>query len=152
MGFFNWYKEQQEQLKQSEPEQQTLDLGFTVSSQKPVKKVRVDGIKARDDLEEAIANKGGNRQCQRQVVEIQTQLVFGCSVDEIYEGSGGKKGNRSTLPDEVQKAYITSDTVTAHAINSLPEASGTQEQDNKLIKEQTREVNQKLAGFFPWNW
>lgn len=129
----------------------TLDLGFSVNSQKPVKKERIDGIKARKDLASAVKNKGGDGECQARVVDIQTEQMFGCDLDTLYEGTGGKKGDRSTLPAEAQKAYQASDSVTAHAINNMPTQKGTQEAKNSKILKKTEQVNKKLSGFFPWH-
>lgn len=127
-------------------------MGFSVSSQKPVKHERIDGVSTRKKLADAIAQKGGNGSGQAQVVEVQTQRIFGCSTKELYDATEANKGDRSTLPAEAQEAYQVSDTLTKHAIDKMPTPRGTQEQKNEKIVREADKVNRQLSGFFPWNW
>ncbi len=56
--------------------------------------------------------------------EAETHQLFGCSTDELYKGTGGKKGDRSTLPAPAQEAYAATEVLAKHALNQVA-------QDNK---------------------
>jgi hypothetical protein len=43
---------------------------------------------------------------RRKAVVAETQELFDCTIDELYEGTRGKKGARSSLPKKAQKAYL----------------------------------------------
>jgi hypothetical protein len=54
---------------------------------------------------------------RRKAVVTEIQELFDCTIDELYEGTGGNKGDRASLPKEAQKAYLVNETISTHRIN-----------------------------------
>jgi hypothetical protein len=112
---------------------------------------RVDGASVRKDFTKAIQEKGGDGRGQAKATEAMSQGLFGCRTKQVYEVTGGKSGDRSTLPPEVQKAYLVGETVATHAIRDKDYA-GSQEEINDGIAETVEETTFGIARLFPWNW
>lgn len=79
-----------------------------------------------------------------------TRELFDCSVDELYQETGGKKNNRSTLPKEAQKAYIVGETVATHDLNDAGQFQGNQDQVNRQVEGTVRDSSKKVRKLFPW--
>lgn len=60
-------------------------------------------------------------------------------------------GDRSTLPQDVQTAYIVGETVASHDLKAA-EVQGNQRQRNEQIEASVEESSEKVKGLFPWNW
>ena len=78
-----------------------------------------------------------------------TRSLFDCNTKELYQGTGAKKGDRSTLPNEAQKAYIVGETVATHDLKAK-DIQGSQQQKNLKIVDSVRDSSQKARGLFPW--
>lgn len=59
---------------------------------------RVDGATVNTEFRASVKNAGGSNRVYPRVVETETQELFDCSTDELCAGTGGKKGDRATLP------------------------------------------------------
>jgi hypothetical protein len=66
-----------------------------------------------------------------------------------FSVTGAKKGDRSTLPKEAQKAYIVGETVATHDLK-VKDIKGSQQQKNLKIVDSVRDSSQKARGLFPW--
>lgn len=111
MGFLNWW-----QNKAPETDSQ-LDLFG--NSQELVQQERVDGAIVNKDFNKAIKDSGGSNTAYGRAVQAETQELFDCDVEQLYQETGGRKGDRSTLPKEAQKAYIVNETLSTHRLNDL---------------------------------
>jgi hypothetical protein len=112
---------------------------------------RVDGATVRQDFTQTIKAKGGNGDAQAASTEKMTEVIFGCGTKELYEGTKSRKGDRSTLPQDAQTAYIVGETVSTHDLKAT-EIKGNQQQRNEQIEATVEESSHKVKGFFPWNW
>lgn len=68
---------------------------------------------------------------------------------ELYDATGGKRNDRSTLPKEAQKAFIVGETVANHDLNAKT-ISGNQARRDELITDSTRESGKKVRRLLPW--
>jgi hypothetical protein len=113
------------------------------------KRERVDGATVRNDFTRTIQDKGGDEKAQRDSTEAMTRELFDCNTKELYQGTGSKRGDRSTLPKEAQKAYIVGETVATHDLKAK-DIKGSQPQKNSQIVDSVRSSSQKVRGLFPW--
>jgi len=79
-----------------------------------------------------------------------TEELFGCQPEELYDGTGSKRGDRSTLSKEAQKAYIVGETVATHNLRSTTIKGSTQDDKNAEIADTVRQSSRKTKGLFPW--
>lgn len=143
MGFLNWFKDNQE-----EPEESQLDL--LGNSQPLTRHERVDGATVRNDFTKEIKNKGGDEKAHRASTVAMTEELFGCKPNDLYDSTGGRRGDRSTLPKEAQKAYIVGETVATHDLRNTEIAGKTQAEKNAEITDTVRQSSQKTRKLFPW--
>jgi hypothetical protein len=85
---------------------QESQLDLFGNSTELTRRERVDGATVRNDFTKTIQDKGGDEKAQRDSTEAMTRSLFDCNTQELYQGTGARKGDRSTLPKEAQKAYI----------------------------------------------
>jgi hypothetical protein len=140
MGFLKWHKNQDDSDSQ-------MDLFGGL--QKIVESKRVDGITVLNDFKDSIASKGGDGKTIARAINAETRALFDCEVDELYRETGGKKGDRSTLPKEAQKAYMVSETISTHRINGT-EYKGSQKQKNDAMVEDVEDTAKEARGWFSW--
>lgn len=117
---------------------------------KPVRS-RVDGATVRKDFTQTIQNKGGDGEAQAQSTEKMTRTIFGCGTKQLYEETQSKKGDRSTLPQDAQTAYIVGETAATHDLKAT-DIDGNQQQRNQQIVDTVEDSSKKVKGLFPWNW
>jgi alanyl-tRNA synthetase len=79
-----------------------------------------------------------------------TQEIFGCMPDELYAETGGKKGDRSTLPQDAQTAYMVGEVAATHRLKET-EIDGNQSQRNAQIVDTVQSSSREVKGLFPWN-
>lgn len=115
------------------------------SSQALTQHERVDSATVNKDFTQAIKQAGGSPRAFPRAVRAETQALFDCGVDELYEETGGRKGDRSTLPKEVQKAYMVSETLAAHRLN----ACGGGKRDQEIV-ETVRDTAEHVRTWLPW--
>jgi hypothetical protein len=133
MGFINWWKNEQ---STSAPSSSQLDL-LEQSQPLAPQPERVDGAIVYKRFTKAIQENGGNAVAHRNAVIAETEELFGCSVRELYQATGGKRGRRDTLPQPAQEAYMVNESLAA---NELERHLGS------LTGETQDELNDQIAG------
>jgi len=141
MGFLSWWRN-----NAPEPDSQ-LDLFG--NSQDLAQSERVDGAIVNRDFNAAIRNAGGSGRCHGRAVQGETQELFDCDVDQLYEATGGRKGDRTTLPQDAQKAYMVNETISAHRLNGTDYEGTQQQQDNAIVADVT-DTARHVRSWFPW--
>jgi hypothetical protein len=72
----------------------------------------------------------------------------------LYQDTGGKKGDRSSLPQAAQEAYIVNETISKHRLNHdtayLNRDDDTQQQKDDRIVEAVRDTAEHVRKWFPW--
>ena len=144
MGFINWW--------QSNAEETDSQLSLLGESQTLSRHQRVDSATVNKDFTKAIQNAGGSNRAYPRAVRAETQALFDCGVAELYEATGGKKGNRSTLPKEAQKAYMVSETLSAHRLNRTLQGDrqGSQRQKDDRVVETVQDTATQVRKWLPW--
>lgn len=111
MGFLQWLAGNQE-----EPEASQMELFG--GSQALAPHERVDGATVRKDLTNTIQGKGGSLKAHRDATIAMSKELFDMKPNELYDATGGKRNDRSTLPKEAQKAFIVGETVANHDLKA----------------------------------
>jgi len=144
MGFINWWQNNQE-----ETDSQLSLLG---DSQPLTRHERVDSATVNKDFTKAIQEAGGSEKVYRRAIRAETEKLFDCGVDELYEATGGSKGDRSTLPKEAQKAYMVNETLSAHRLNEEVRGNnhGSQNQKDDRVVETVKDTATQVRRWLPW--
>ncbi|WP_008318662.1 hypothetical protein [Leptolyngbya sp. PCC 6406] len=126
MGFLSWF----EQNKDQAALQQSLDLGIdgeltqaqhdqqVLAERKQVTRQYTGRIK------KVVEDKGekSKEPAYRMAHAALTEGLFDCTVDDLYNAVGGKRGNRDTLPPIAQNAYLMAETLACEDLDNLSEA------------------------------
>lgn len=142
MGFIDWFKSTPEDSEETQ-----LDL--LNSSSQPIRG-RVDGAVIRKDFTRAIQESGGDDQAHANSTAGMTRELFDCEVKDLYRETGGKRGDRTTLPAEAQKAYMVGETVATHDLKQAGKFDGNQQQVNRQIEDTVVDSSRKARKLFPW--
>lgn len=118
-------------------------------SQQLTRHERVDSATVNQDFTQAIQKAGGSSKAYPKAVRAETKKLFDCGVDELYEGTGGRKGDRSSLPKEVQKAYMVAETLSSHRLNAS-EPKGSQYQQDAEIVSVVEDTAKTVRSWLPW--
>ena len=148
MGFLNFWKEEK-----SNYEEQASQLQLSGNSQALTpKRKRVDGAIVNRRFNKAIKDNGGAGDVYRDSAIAQTQELFDCDVDELYRETGGKRNDRSTLPQPAQEAYMVNESLTANELERMIGTIGGEDQDevNDRIVGLTREQAKQTRKWLPW--
>jgi hypothetical protein len=143
MGFLNWLAGQPEENSQ----ESQLDL---LGNSQPVRG-RADGATVRKDFTGTIKGKGGSDQAIARSTNKMTEEIFGCKTNELYEKTNGRRGDRTSLPQDAQSAYIVGETAATHRLKDL-NTSGNQQQRDAQIVDTVQDSAKEVKGLFPWNW
>jgi hypothetical protein len=121
-------------------------------SQQLTRHERVDSATVNKDFTQAIQNAGGSSRAYPRAVRAETRELFDCGVDELYETTGGRKGDRSTLPKEAQKAYMVSETLSTHRLNQEVQENnhGSQRQKDDRVVETAQDTATHVRRWLPW--
>ncbi|MGB3693213.1 MAG: hypothetical protein WA865_09445 [Spirulinaceae cyanobacterium] len=103
----------------------------------------------RKNFTQTIKEKGGSRRCYQDSTEVLTEEVLGCETRKLYEETGAKPGDRSTLPERGQEALMTGEIVATHGLKKK-NIFGTQQERNQQIVESVRDSGKKTRKLFPW--
>ncbi|MEP1075181.1 hypothetical protein NDI52_07215 [Leptolyngbya sp. PL-A3] len=144
MGFINWWQNNQEETDSQ--------LNLLGDSQPLTRHERVDSATVNKDFTKAIKEAGGSDRAYPRAVRAETEQLFGCGVDELYESTGGSKGDRSTLPKEAQKAYMVSETLSAHRLHEEVKGNnhGSQRQKDDRVVETVKDTATHVRNWLPW--
>lgn len=111
---------------------------------------RVDGVTVRKDFTQTIKTKGGSNRAYGRATAKMTEELFGCSTDALYEETGAKPGDRSTLPQDAQTAYIVGEVTATHRLKQT-DIAGNQQQRDAQIVDTVEDSTRNVKGLFPWN-
>ena len=144
MAFINWW--------QNNKEETDSQLSLLGESQSLMRHERVDSATVNKDFTQAIQQAGGSSRAYPRAVRAETERLFDCTVDELYEETGGRKGDRSTLPKEAQKAYMVSETLASHRLKRNLEGNnqGVQRQRDAQIVETVKDTATNVRKWLPW--
>jgi hypothetical protein len=78
-----------------------------------------------------------------------TRKLFGCGTKDLYEGTGGKKGDRASLPHNAQAALIVGEVAATHKLKGT-DVQGNQKQRNEQIVDTVEEAAESVQSIFPW--
>lgn len=79
-----------------------------------------------------------------------TRELFDCGTKELYDSTGGKPRDRSSLPHEAQKAYIVGETAATHDLKAMGQPSGDTYERDAQIEESVGQSSRKARKLFPW--
>ena len=113
---------------------------------------RVDGAIVFRRFTDSIRSNGGDGQVYQEAIVEETRELFDCRVSELYEGTGGKRNDRSTLPQAAQEAYMVNESLSANELERLIGTIGGESQDevNDQIKAVVREQSKQTRKWLPW--
>lgn len=146
MGFLSWWQDNKEEESASQ-----MDL-LNQAQELPPQRKRVDGATVNRRFNKAIKDSGGSETVYGRAVQAETRELFDCDVRQLYQETGGKRGNRSTLPIEAQEAYIVNETLSAHRLNESRDNdfSNTQEETDARIVETVGHTAHNVRKWLPW--
>ena len=133
MGFLDFWKREKANIEESASQ---LDLTGQSQELAPQRK-RVDGAIVFRRFTQAIKDNGGDDEAYQQSIQAETEELFGCSVRDLYQATGGKRNRRDTLPQPAQEAYMVNESLSA---NELERQEGT------IGGESQAEMNDKITG------
>ncbi|WP_250565060.1 hypothetical protein [Adonisia turfae] len=128
-----------------------MDLSGSSQELTPNRK-RVDGAIVNRRFNKAIKDNGGAGKVYRDAVIEETRELFGCDVLELYESVGGKRSDRSTLPQPAQEAYMVNESITANELERYIGTIGGEDQAevNERIIGVVRQQSQQTRKWLPW--
>ena len=133
MGFLDFWKSEKDSIEDSASQ---LDILGQSQELAPPRK-RGDSAVVFKRFTKAIQDNGGDQDAYRHNIDAETRELFDCSLQELYQETGGKRGRRDTLPQPAQEAYMVNESLSA---NELERQVGT------IGGESQTEVNQKITG------
>lgn len=143
MSFLKWWQN-------NRPEPEALQLDLFGNSQDITPHEVVDVRTSTRDLNEALKQKGGDRDCFINTANAITEETFSCQPKELYKATNARQNDRTSLPKEAQKALISVQTVVTHAVTSHEVQSATQSEINSELTDKSREVAKEHRKFLPW--
>ena len=148
MVFLDFWKNEKETLEEAASQ---LDLLGRSQELAPQRK-RVDGAVVFKRFSEAIDDNGGDKDAYRDAVEAETYELFDCTVRELYQGTGGKRNRRDTLPQPAQEAYMVNESLSANQLECQVGSLGgeSQEEVNDQITGIVRQQAQQTRKWLPW--
>jgi hypothetical protein len=141
MGFLSWFQQQ--------PSESDSQLDLFGTSKELLKHERVDTATVYKDFQQSMIDKAVSPEGRRRAVVAETQTLFDCTIDELYQGTGGKKGDRSSLPKEAQKAYMVNEVISTNRIKESQFGGNQRHRDDQVV-ETVQETAQQTRKWFPW--
>lgn len=148
MGFLNWWQNEKDEIEGSETQ---IDLLGQSQELAPPRK-RVDGSIVFRRFTKAIQANGGDEDAYQNSIVAETRELFDCEVDELYRGTGGKRGRRHTLPQAAQEAYMVNESLSANELERLEGTLGgeTQREVNERIQAVVRQQSKQTRKWLLW--
>ncbi|ESA32777.1 hypothetical protein N836_24510 [Leptolyngbya sp. Heron Island J] len=86
------------------------------------------------------------------MIQAETQELFDCNVRELYEQTGGKIRDRSSLPQPAQEAYMVNESLSANELERMHGTIGgeTQEEVDDRIIGLVRQQSRQTRKWLPW--
>ncbi|MEM7771000.1 MAG: hypothetical protein AAF327_10860, partial [Cyanobacteria bacterium P01_A01_bin.37] len=144
----DWWKSEADNLEESASQ---LDL-IGDSTQLSPRRNRVDGAIVNKRFNQSIKANGGNGDVYQDAAVTETEELFDCTVKDLYQQTGGKKGRRDTLPQPAQEAYMVNESLAANELERQTGTIGGEDQDevNSKIVESVRQTSKQTRGWLPW--
>ena len=114
-------------------------------------KHRVDHADVVKDFRDQLKDSGGGPRIYEKAVDAKTRELFGGSVQELYEGVGGKTGDRNTLPHSAQNAYMHNEIDCTQQLKRQGRQPGNQGRRDRTIVNTVRERSKKNKRLWEWN-
>ncbi len=148
MGFLNFWKQEKDTEINPESSQQ-LDL---FRKGELANRERSTGATIFRKFTDSIKSNGGDADAIIDSITVETEELFGCSVRELYQATGGKKNDRSTLPEIVQRSYIANEALSSFELERMEGTIGgdDQQENNERISGTVRDVSKKTRKWLPW--
>ena len=146
MAFLNFWRNETN-------ESANLQLGLSEEPQPlPKPRKRVDGAVVFRRFTDSIKANGGDQDAYRRSIMTETSVLFGCSVRELYEGTGATFNRRETLPQEAQEAYMVNESLAANELERMEGTIGgeSQKEVNSKIDAVVREQSKQTRKWLPW--
>lgn len=117
----------------------------------PLRK-RVTGAIVFRRFTQTIKDNGGDDEAYQLSIQAETEELFGCSVRELYEGTGARRHRRDTLPQPAQEAYMVNESLSANELERLEGTIGGESQDevNAQITGVVRQQAKQTRKWLPW--
>ncbi|NEP61076.1 MAG: hypothetical protein F6K31_29525 [Symploca sp. SIO2G7] len=118
----------------------------------PPQRERVTGAIVFKRFTKSIKDNGGSPQSYRNAVVEETKELFDCTVNELYQMTGGKIRDLATLPQAAQEAYMVNESLSANELERLRGtiAGETQEEIDARIIGAVREQSKQTRKWLPW--
>lgn len=148
MGFLDFWKSEKDNIEES-----ASQLDLTGQSQELVpQRRRVDGAIVFRRFTQSVKDNGGDDEAYQQSIQAETEELFGCSVRELYQGTGAKRNRRETLPQPAQEAYIVNESLSANELERQVGSIGgdSQAEVNDRITGVVREQAKQTRKWLPW--
>ncbi|NEQ51432.1 MAG: hypothetical protein F6K11_15040 [Leptolyngbya sp. SIO3F4] len=112
----------------------------------------MDGALVNRRFNTSIKENGGAGDVYEQAAVAQTKELFGCTVNELYRETGGKKGRRDTLPQPAQEAYMVNESLAANELDRQIGTIGGESQDevNSRILASVEQTSKQTRKWLPW--
>ncbi|EKU96954.1 hypothetical protein Lepto7375DRAFT_0884 [Leptolyngbya sp. PCC 7375] len=113
---------------------------------------RVDGAIVFRRFTNSIQANGGDEDAYQNSIVEETRELFDCEVDELYQGTGAKRGRRHTLPQAAQEAYMVNESLSANELERLEVSIGgeTQREVNERIQAVVKQQAKQTRKWLPW--
>lgn len=112
----------------------------------------MDGATVYKRFTKSIKDNGGGPRSYQRAVSTETEELFDCNVEQLYKGTGGKQGDRTTLPQAAQEAYMVNESIAANELERQQGSIGGEtekEVDGKII-ESVRQTSKQTRKWLPW--
>jgi hypothetical protein len=112
---------------------------------------RVDGAIVNKDFQKSVKDASGSDKTYPEVIRVETEELFDCTVEELYAGTNSRKGNRASLPKEAQTAYIANEIRATHELNAASSSySHDPDERHGQTVEQVKETSKQTRKWLPW--
>jgi hypothetical protein len=111
---------------------------------------RAERVRARLDLVNLLCRKGADREGISAVTNVQYEALYGVDATALYDEYGGKKGDRDTLPPQVQEDVWVAEVINARLLRGyvlrcrLGDRAAANGELCQVLEQSTRLVRQLL--------
>ena len=137
--------------RDDDSEQQKLELGLFPKPSLPAKQSssgRVERVDSRKGFTDALHSKGADRKGIGQATNAMYQEGFGMSTNELYDAYSATRGNRDTLPEEIQDQIMIHEITSKHRVRQHEVKAADQEGVNNELTDVVADQTRQNKGFF----
>lgn len=157
MGFLSWY----ERNKDKAAIQKQLDLGIEGGE---LSQAQHDQLVLEDrkhltkqythQIQQVVGAKSGRESARtyKAANAALTETLFDCTIDDLYEATGSKRGDRDSLPPSAQQAYFQAESFACEDLKGLSaaELKAPQPQRHRRIIRGAEDSGRKAKGYSRW--